>query len=163
MPDLRPVVREMRPADVPAVLAVQEPAAVSGLADVFPQDRYPFPREEIATRWRAEIADPAVACLVIEHGGLVAGFAAIKGDEVLHFGTAPDSWGSGLATTAHDEVVERMRAGGVVRPRLFVYAGNARGRRFWEKHGWRPTGEVTRGSFPPYAELLTYELRAPRG
>jgi hypothetical protein len=64
--------------------------------------------------------------------------------------------------TAHDELVEHLRAGGVVRPRLFAYAGNARGRRFWEKHGWRPTGETARGSFPPYAELLAYELRAPR-
>jgi hypothetical protein len=62
----------------------------------------------------------------------------------------------------HDELVEHLRAGGVVRPRLFAYAGNARGRRFWEKHGWRPTGETARGSFPPYAELLAYELRAPR-
>jgi GNAT superfamily N-acetyltransferase len=77
---------------------------------------------------------------------------------VLHFGTALDTWGSGLATAVHDELVERLRAHGVVRPVLHVYAANARGRRFWEKHGWRPTGEVVRGSFPPYAELLAYEL-----
>ena len=160
--DSRPVLRDMRVADVPAVLAVQEPAAVAGLSDVFPQDRYPFPREEIAARWRAEIADPAVTCFVIEHEGRVAGFAAARGDEVLHFGTALASWGSGLATTAHDELVERMRASGVVRPRLFVYAGNARGRRFWEKHGWVPRGEALRGSFPPHADLLGYEWHAAR-
>ncbi|MCP3422353.1 GNAT family N-acetyltransferase [Nocardioides pinisoli] len=158
----RPVLREMRESDVPAVLAVQEPAAVAGLSEVFPQDRYPFPREAIATRWREEVADPLVACFVVEQEGRVAGFAAIAGDEVLHFGTALDTWGSGLATAAHDELVERLRAEGVVRPRLFVYAGNARGRRFWHKHGWRPTGEVTSGSFPPYAELLAYELHADR-
>jgi RimJ/RimL family protein N-acetyltransferase len=152
----------MRVSDVPAVLDVQEPAAVAGLSAVFPQDRHPFPREAIEARWRDEVADPRIACFVVEHAGRVAGFAAIEGDEVLHFGTALDTWGSGLATTAHDELVEHLRAGGVVRPRLFAYAGNARGRRFWEKHGWRSTGETARGSFPPYAELLAYELRAPR-
>ena len=158
----RPVLRAMRPADVAAVVAVQEPAAVAGLSDVFPQDRYPFPREEIATRWRAEIADPAIACFVVQHAGQVAGFAAARGDEVLHFGTALDSWGSGLATAAHDELVEKMRADGVVRPRLYVYAGNGRGRRFWEKRGWVPNGDALQGSFPPYAELLAYELHAAR-
>ncbi len=66
--------------------------------------------------------------------------------------------GGGLATAAHDELVGRLRARGVVRPVLYVYAENARGRRFWEKHGWQPTGETLRGSFPPYAELHCYEL-----
>ena len=86
--------------------------------------------------------------------GRVAGFAAVRGSEVLHFGTALDTWGSGLAATAHDELVELLRVRGLERPALHVYAANARGRRFWEKHGWRPTGDVERGSFPPYAELL---------
>ena len=143
---------------MPAVVAIQEPAAVAGLSEVFPQDRYPFPREEIAARWRDEVADPDIECFVVEEAGRVAGFAALHGREVLHFGAALDTWGSGLATAAHDELVERLGACGVVRPALCVYAGNARGRRFWEKHGWRPTGEVLRGSFPPYAELLAYEL-----
>ena len=40
--------------------------------------------------------------------------------------------------------------------RLRVYAANGRGRRFWQKLGWRPTGERAAGSVPPYAELLTY-------
>lgn len=141
-----------------AVVALQEPAAVAGLSAVFPQDRYPFPREHVAARWRDEITSPDVECFVIEAAGRVAGFAAVRGSEVLHFGTALDTWGSGLATAAHDEVVERLRARGVVRPVLHVYAANARGRRFWEKHGWRSTGDVVRGSSPPYAELLAYEL-----
>lgn len=152
------VLRPMRGQDVPEVVAIQEPAAVAGLSEVFPQDRYPFPREDIAARWCNELDDPAVDCFVVEDAGRVAGFAALRGGEVLHFGTALDTWGSGLATTAHDELVERLRARGVVRPELTVHAGNARGRRFWEKHGWRPTGEILRGPLPPHAELLVYEL-----
>ena len=161
MSDPRPVLREMRASDVPAVLDVQEPAAVAGLSEVFPQEHYPFPREAIAARWSDELADPRIACFVVEHEGRIVGFAAVRGDEVLHFGTALDTWGSGLATVAHDELVDRLSARGIVCPRL-VYAGNARGRRFWEKHGWRPTGEAVRGSIPPHAELLAYELHAAR-
>lgn len=131
---------------------------MAGLSEVFPQDRHPFPREVIAARWREELADPDIECFVIEAAGRVAGFAAVRGSEVLHFGTALDTWGSGLAATAHDELVELLRVRGIERPALHVYAANARGRRFWEKHGWRPTGDVERGSFPPYAELLAYEL-----
>jgi RimJ/RimL family protein N-acetyltransferase len=148
----------MREQDVPAVVAIQEPAAIAGLSDVFPQDRYPFPRDDIAARWRHEVADPDTECFVVESVARIAGFAALRADEVLHFGTALDTWGSGLATTAHDELVERLRAHGVVHPVLHVYAANARGRRFWEKHGWRPTGEERRGTVPPHAELLGYEL-----
>jgi RimJ/RimL family protein N-acetyltransferase len=110
----------MREEDVPAVVALQEPAAVAGLSEVFPQVRHPFPREVIAARWREELADPDIECFVIEAAGRVAGFAAVRGSEVLHFGTALDTWGSGLAATAHDELVELLRARGIVRPALHV-------------------------------------------
>jgi len=148
----------MRESDLPSVMDVQEPAAVAGLSDVFPQELHPFPRAQLEARWRDELASPGIECFVVEAAGRVAGFAAVRGSEVLHFGTALETWGSGLATLAHDELVERLHARGVVRPVLLVYAANARGRRFWEKHGWRQTGEALRGSVPPYAELLGYEL-----
>jgi GNAT superfamily N-acetyltransferase len=99
------VLREMRVADVAAVMAVQEPASIAGLSE---------------------------------------------------------EWGSGLARTAHDELLEVMRGAGVTRPFLRVYAANPRGRAFWEKLGWTDTGERSRGPMPPHAELLTYELRAAR-
>ena len=150
------VLREMRVADVAAVMVVQEPASIAGLSAVFPQDTHPFPREVLAGRWRDEIADPGVACFVILRDGEVAGFAAVAGDEVTHFGVALEEWGSGLARTAHDELLQRMRIAGVERPWLRVYAANPRGRAFWERLGWADTGERSRGPMPPHAELLTY-------
>ena len=126
---------------------------------MFPQHLYPFPRAVVADRWRTELLDPDIDCCVIVRGGSVAGFAATRGEEVLHFGVALETWGSGLAVAAHDELVGRMRQAGAVLPWLRVYAGNARGRAFWAKLGWEATAERTRGAFPPHAELLTYELR----
>ena len=151
-----PALRDMRHDDVPAVMAVQEPSSIAGLSDVFPQDEHPFPRDVLAERWHVEIDTPGIHCFVILRDGAVAGFAALEHDEVLHFGVALEEWGSGLAHQAHDELVEQMRADGIRQARLRVYAANARGRRFWEKLGWGPSGETTTGALPPYAELLTY-------
>lgn len=145
----------MTAADVDAVLAVQVPGAVLGLADVFDQAAHPFPRDAVARRWREEVADPEVDCRVALADEVVVGFAATRGEELLHFGTAVDSWGTGLATWLHDEVLALLAAAGHERARLRVFTANGRGRRFYDKLGWQPTGEVSHSTFAPYPELLT--------
>ncbi|MBA2304686.1 MAG: GNAT family N-acetyltransferase [Acidobacteria bacterium] len=147
----------MTAADVPNVLAVQQPGAVLGLAEVFPQNRYPFPRDVIAQRWIEEIAMPGIDCLVVLRAGAVVGFAAAREDEFSHFGIAVEYWGTGIAQDAHDAVLDRMRARDVQRAWLRVFTGNRRGRRFYEKLGWIPSGDPSHSAFPPYAELLRYE------
>ena len=155
--DYAVVLRAMNVGDVSSVVDVQEPGAVRGLAEVFPQDRYPFPRRVIEQRWLLEIETPGVDCYVVELGPVVAGFAATHRGELLHFGIAVEHWGSGLAATAHDTVLDRMRDAGVRRAWLRVFTGNRRGRAFYERLGWAPTGERTHSSYPPFAELLRYE------
>ena len=156
----QPVLREMRVSDVPAVMAVQEPASIAGLSAVFPQDEHPFPYDVLADRWRVEVEDPGIDCFVILRDGAISGFAATRGDEVMHFGIALEEWGSGPAQSAHDELLARMAGAGVVRRWLRVYADNPRGRAFWAKLGWTDTGERTRGPMPPHAELMTWERHA---
>jgi RimJ/RimL family protein N-acetyltransferase len=89
----------------------------------------------------------------------VAGFAATRGNELLHFGTAVDLWGSGLASQAHDEVLDHLRAGGCTEGRLRVFEQNLRARRFYGRRGWVQTGERSRSGFAPYPSLLGYVLR----
>jgi RimJ/RimL family protein N-acetyltransferase len=147
----------MREADVDAVLDVQEPGAIATLAEVFPQDRYPFPRAELRGRWLAEIADPSMACFVIRPDDLVAGFAALRGTELLHFGTEISTWGTGLASLAHDELLTILSDQGATTAWLRVFEANGRARRFYAKHGWSTDGERTTSSFPPHPILLRYE------
>lgn len=147
----------MERSDVQAVLDVQEPGAVRGLADVFPQEEYPFPRNEIGRRWREEIATDRIDCYVVVLDDAVVGFPATRGEEFLHFGIAVEHWGTGLAETAHHAVLEQLRARGVRRAWLTVFTGNGRGRRFYEKAGWRPTGERTHSAYAPRPELLRYK------
>jgi len=152
------IVRPMTEDDLQAIIELQHVGAIAGLADVFPQDLFPFPREAIVDRWRAEISNPAIETYVaVSDDGRLVGFAATTGSELLHFGTAIDTWGDGTATELHDVVVGSMRCGDA-QPTLFVFAANRRGRRFYDKHGWQATGATRTGNFPPYPLLLEYTL-----
>lgn len=145
--------------DLDALLDVQRAGAQRGLGHIFPQDTHPFPRDTILARWVAEIADPGVEVYVIEHAGRISGFAATRGDELLHFGTAVPTWGTGLAAAAHDEILARLAATGVTRAHLRVFEENHRAIRFYEKLGWQRTEARTRTSFPPHPVLIGYERR----
>ena len=104
------------------------------------------------------MADPTIDCsLATDDGGRLVGFAATTGRELLHFGTAIDTWGDGTASELLSVVVGRLRSGGTT-PVLRVFADNHRARRFYDKHGWQPTGETSRSGFPPYPTLLEYVL-----
>lgn len=153
--------RPMVVADLPELVDVQERGAVLGLSDVFPQAQYPFPRDDVSRRWAQELADPAIdAYVVTGSGGEILGFAARRGDEVLHVGTAPETWGSGLAGWLHDALVATFPPD-VRRLRLWVLEGNGRARRYYEKLGWTPSGATSRSPFPPYPAMLEY-VRACR-
>jgi RimJ/RimL family protein N-acetyltransferase len=162
-----PVLRPLTPADLDALMVVQREGAQAAMGTIFPQDRFPFPVEVLRQRWERELADPGIDCFVIVDGpgsdvGTVAGFAALRGNEFLHFGTAVSTWGSGLAARAHDEVIALWVARGHRRARLRVFEDNVRARRFYERRGWTATGERSRSSFAPYPVLLTYEVSTRR-
>ena len=147
----------MSASDLDSVLPIQRDGAIAVLSGVFPQDRHPFPTESVRRRWEEEISDPGIDCfVVVDPDGEIVGFAATRGHEFLHFGTAVRTWGSGIAASAHDAVLAHLRYQGHEHVSLRVFEGNARGRRFYDKHGWAPTGGRTRSAFAPHPVLLTY-------
>lgn len=146
-------------SDLEALLDVQQAGAVRAFAHIFPQTEHPFPRAALAARWTTEIADPDVGTYVaIDPNGRLVGFAAIHGMQLLHLGTAVETWGSGVAQQVHDQLLALLPPSrGAERPWLRVLEGNGRGRRFYERLGWRATGERTRSPFAPFPVLLTYD------
>ena len=153
------IFREATLDDVEAILDVQQPGAVLAFSHIFPQDEHPFPRAALADRWRGEIADPGTRVYVsTDEVGAVTGFAATRGPVLLHFGTEVATWGTGLARELHDAVVRELAGTGATHARLHCLEENRRARRFYEKLGWRLTGEQTRSPFAPYPVLLEYEL-----
>lgn len=138
------IFREATRDDLEQLVAVQRDGAVHGLAHIFPQDEHPFPRDVVATRWAAEMADPETDVFVSsDDPGWITGFAAIRGTELLHFGTARHTWGTGLAEELHDRVLVHVRVSSPEAGRLWlrVFEANMRARRFYEILGWTPTGE----------------------
>lgn len=156
---VRSVLRPMIPTDLDQLMAVQAEGARIGLGNIFPQEQFPFPVDVVRHRWEKEIAGASIDCFVIlDDRNRAAGFAAVRGAEFLHFGTAPTSWGSGLAARAHDEVLAHWAVQGRQRGWLRVFEDNRRARRFYERRGWQATGERTRSNFAPYPVLLTYRI-----
>ncbi len=154
--------REATEADLDALLPVQEAGATRALSHIFPQDVHPFPRQQVRSRWADEIADPEIRAYVITNGAdVVVGFAATRHDELLHFGTAVETWGSGLAAGAHDALLRALAGDGVTRARLRVFEENHRARRFYEKPGWRATANRSLTSFPPHPVLVEYGRPVP--
>ena len=130
---------------------------MAGLANVFPQETHPFPADAILARWKDELQDPGIAAYVaVSDGAELVGFAARRADELLHFGTAVDTWGSGLAPWLHDQLITTYPAD-TDRIWLRVFAENHRARRLWEKLGWRSTGRESRTTYPPHPVLVEYE------
>ncbi len=156
------IVRTATVDDLEALLDVQEEGAVAGLADVFPQDRYPFPRASVRRRWADEFEDPDTDVYVaVDDDGAVIGFAATRGNEILHFGTAVRTWGTGAAQRLHDALLDQLSR--TVPPaadhlRLRVFEANRRARRFYTKLGWTETDLVTRSTFEPHPVLIEYRL-----
>lgn len=160
------ILRAATSHDVDALIEVQREGAIRGLSHIFPQDKHPFPETTIATRWRREIAGPDFnVFLYVSEGGRIEGFAAIHEDELLHFGTAVSTWGSGLASRFHNALLAWVTAelGAPATLRLRVFERNGRARRFYEKHGWQLTAVSTRTTFPPHPLLLEYERELPGG
>jgi RimJ/RimL family protein N-acetyltransferase len=119
----------------------------------------------VRARWGEELADRGTHVYVwVDDGGAVVGFAATRDDQLLHFGTAVRTWGTGTATRFHDAVLlELVRTAPPDSDhiRLRVFEANMRARRFYEKLGWRRTELWSRSSFPPHAVLLEYRRSRP--
>jgi GNAT superfamily N-acetyltransferase len=103
---------------------------------------------------RPYLADPDVWCLVAEAGGHVVGQVTIlpaargphpvQDPALAHFRNLfvrHEQWGTGLARALHAAAVKAARERGFTHLRLFVAAGQARARRFYEREGWVPAGE----------------------
>lgn len=151
------VLRSLGHRDLDDLLVVQREGAVAGLGHIFAQATHPFPTEQVRERWSREIDDAAIDCFAVIERGEIAGFAATRADEVLHFGTSPASWGSGLAGAAHDELLEHLRHQGCETAWLRVFVENRRAVRFYLRRGWVATDVTTRSDFGPHPVLRRYE------
>jgi GNAT superfamily N-acetyltransferase len=87
---------------------------------------------------------------VVENAGAVAGFTSTRTcrDDDVDPGTgevhaiylAPEVWSRGLGSRLLAVAAEDLRQRGFAPLVLWVIEANLRGRRFYEREGWRPDG-----------------------
>ena len=101
---------------------------------------------------RQVLPDPEVCCLVAQSGGALLGQITVlpaaraahpvEDASLAHISNLfvrRDHWGLGLAADLHRAAVAGAR--GFTELRLFVAAGQARARRFYEREGWLSVSE----------------------
>jgi putative acetyltransferase len=98
--------------------------------------REPWWRE----RWRQELV-PVANIIIAEQSGALVGFVTIDPstrylDQIV---VTPEAWGGGVAIALLDEA-KRLSPRGI---ELLVNKENARAIRFYEKHGFRYSGEAS--------------------
>lgn len=155
------VIRSARPEDLEALLEIQREAAVTAFSHVFPQERYPFPSDDIRELWRETLADPAVEVFVAELGDEAAGSVSIDDEFLRTLYVRPEHQGSGVGSALHGFALERLAARGCRTAKLWTLEENWDARRFYERRGWTLTDAVRVVPFPPnpidvqYARSLT--------
>jgi GNAT superfamily N-acetyltransferase len=148
-----PVVRPAGPDDAQAIATAHVrswQAAYRGIVPDALLDSLSIDRR--ASWWRGELTEmaPPTTCWVVERSGHVVGFASIgvaRGDsaspglgELYAIYIEPESWSLGFGRALMERAVAGLRDGGFRAAILWVLADNARGRRFYERAGWRPDG-----------------------
>lgn len=130
--DLR--VRDCGPGaeSLDAIVAINRAAATAAYTAIFGD--MPYPEDGVRRRYTRLLVDADVRVFLVDG----AGYAAARPGHIEALYVVPEAWGTGVADALYARVAEV--AG--VPATLWVLEANERGRRFWERRGWRPTGET---------------------
>lgn len=69
-------------------------------------------------------------------GGILAGHVGRRG-YIYHAIVLPEHQGTGIGKQLVDAACEALRAEGINRAGMLVFAGNQQGNAFWESQGWQ--------------------------
>ena len=162
-------IRAATPDDADAICDAHVASWRKGYAHVFGDDILNADEFDASRRafWRAWRFDPGSKQTVAELDGAVVGFCSygperprptpigIRG-EVWALYLHPDAWGSGAAAALMEHAEDRLLRDGFPEAVLWVLEDNPRGRAFYEKMGWAPTGRST--VFDRYADVPVPEV-----
>jgi GNAT superfamily N-acetyltransferase len=174
---LRPAV----PGDLMAVGALHQRSRVVAYRDIVPADALAAISADMMGRWWTErwpYERDTHALTIAERDGRLAGFTYIGPSEGLprdHLGPPepedpplgelyaihldPDEQGHGVGKALMVDALAAMHRRGCRRAVLWVLAGNAHARRFYERGGWTPDGVERVADVGP---TVTRQLRYAR-
>ena len=132
-----------------ALLRIQREASVAAFAHIYPPERYPFPSEEVLTLWQDALRNPAIDVYVADAEGSAVGSVSVDDEWLRTLYVMPTHWSRGVGSALLEHGLARMRERGSAHAKLWTLEGNGSGRRFYERRGWRLTGETRVVPFPP--------------
>ncbi|HCT76560.1 MAG TPA: GNAT family N-acetyltransferase [Micromonosporaceae bacterium] len=143
------IVRPAREVDLPKVAEIDSVAQHHAYAGVLPDDELAqvTPQTRL-TAWTERVAKEAQShhLLVAELDGELLGFSYVDSGQDPEIGdlyalfVLPQAHGTGVAQRLHEQSLSTLYSMGYRRFLLWVYEGNARAIRFYEKAGWRHDG-----------------------
>lgn len=142
-------IRAARPDEADTLLAIQRAACLKAFAHIYPPELYPFPDEDVRHAWRNALADEGVEVYVAEVDDEPVGSVSVGAEFLRTLYVVLEQWRSGIGTALHDHALERLRARGVTRAKLWTLEENWPARRYYEKRGWILTDETRVVPFPP--------------
>ena len=152
----RATIRAARSDEVETLLRIQRTAAVAAFAHIFPPERYPFPDGAVRDDWRAALSDRDVEVYLAELDGEPVASVSVGHGYLRTLCVLPTHWRSGLGSALHDHALARLRAMNVAEAKLWTLADNMSAREFYERRGWRETGNTREVPFPPYPVDVEY-------
>src|SRR5205823_5731106 len=126
-------IRSPAPSEFELVLDVQEQASLASLRELFPPPNA-LPTETIRDRWRVAFASSENRFRVFEHDGQIVGVTMMTAPWLHALQILPPWWGKGVAAALLGDAMDEFQRAGATDALLRCFAGNARARRFWEKH-----------------------------
>jgi GNAT superfamily N-acetyltransferase len=149
-------IRSARDDEAETLLRIQREASVAAFAHIYPPERYPFPSEEVRTLWQDALSDPEIDVYVADADGVAIGSVSVDDEWLRTLYVAPAYWSHGIGSALLEHGLARMRERGATRAKLWTLEGNVQGRRFYERRGWRLTGETRVVPFPPHPVDVQY-------
>jgi ribosomal protein S18 acetylase RimI-like enzyme len=149
-------IRRARPDEARLLTRIERAAGEEHLEHLFPPEAFPYPVNEVTSRWRRLLHDPSARVFVLVHGENddALGLIAFSGGDVLHLAVVPHRTRLGYGSALLDFAVREIHDSGEHEASLWVLDGNAGARAFYRRHGWTETGERRPCRYPPHPEEL---------
>lgn len=162
------VVRPAERGEASTLAALHREAAIAGYGHIFPEEAEPPSPDEVLGQWRHWLGDDwgeGRRAFVAEAGMTVVGVVLAGPDpvepnlgHVARLYVRPDRWGEGIGTALYSRAVGYLREAGFSEATLWVLERNRQARSWYERRGWRPTGERKPVYPPARIDDLRYRL-----
>ena len=152
--------------DAPLVAQLQIDAVLVAYGQLFPASAPPPLFDKVLAEWRDRLDSDVATTLVATDGGRVVGVVVAGPDlvrrdrgHVARFYVAPERWGQGIGSRLYVAALDRLRRADYREATLWVLERNVRARAWYERLGWRSTGERQTVYEPAGIAELQYLIR----